>query len=85
MATAFQEISQNPTNIAKYQNNPKIQAVIAKLTAKFGGAGGAEGSPFGGMGGMFGGGASFGGPGGSEDGDSSSSTPGGVPPQPDID
>ncbi len=39
VAQAFQEISANPANIAKYQNNPKVQEVIEKLSKKFGGAG----------------------------------------------
>ncbi|KAJ8251600.1 hypothetical protein GJAV_G00223080 [Gymnothorax javanicus] len=34
---AFQDVAQNPANIAKYQNNPKIMALITKLSAKFGG------------------------------------------------
>lgn len=33
---AFQDVSQNPANIAKYQNNPKIMALVTKLSAKFG-------------------------------------------------
>ena len=37
MAQAFQEVSANPANIAKYQNNPKVQEVIRKLSKKFGG------------------------------------------------
>ena len=39
VAQAFQEVSKNPANIAKYQDNPKVQAVINKLAGKFGGAG----------------------------------------------
>ena len=35
---AFQDVAQNPANIAKYQSNPKIMALIAKLSSKFGGA-----------------------------------------------
>ena len=42
MAQAFQDVSKNPANIAKYQNNPKVQKVINKLAGKFG-----EQSPFG--------------------------------------
>ena len=34
---AFQEIQSNPGNIAKYQDNPKIQRVMEKLSTKFGG------------------------------------------------
>lgn len=50
MAAAFQDISTNPANMIKYQNNPKISAVIKKLATKFGG-----GMP-GGFGGGFPGG-----------------------------
>ncbi|KAL4658059.1 hsc70-interacting protein [Arapaima gigas] len=35
---AFQDVAQNPENIAKYQSNPKIMALITKLSAKFGGS-----------------------------------------------
>lgn len=34
---AFQDVAQNPANISKYQSNPKIMALIAKLSSKFGG------------------------------------------------
>uniref|UniRef100_A0A3B3RHB7 ST13 Hsp70 interacting protein n=1 Tax=Paramormyrops kingsleyae TaxID=1676925 RepID=A0A3B3RHB7_9TELE len=34
---AFQDVAQNPANMAKYQNNPKVMALITKLSAKFGG------------------------------------------------
>jgi suppressor of tumorigenicity protein 13 len=37
VAQAFQDISTNPANIAKYQGNPKVQALINKLATKFGG------------------------------------------------
>ena len=50
VAAAFQDISTNPANMIKYQNNPKISAVIKKLATKFGG-----GMP-GGFGGGFPGG-----------------------------
>lgn len=33
---AFQDVSQNPANISKYQNNPKIMALVNKLSSKFG-------------------------------------------------
>lgn len=36
MAAAFQDVSANPANFAKYQNNPKIAAVIEKLQSKLG-------------------------------------------------
>uniref|UniRef100_A0A674AM90 ST13 Hsp70 interacting protein n=1 Tax=Salmo trutta TaxID=8032 RepID=A0A674AM90_SALTR len=32
----FQDVAQNPANIAKYQGNPKVMALITKLSAKFG-------------------------------------------------
>ncbi|XP_034045300.1 hsc70-interacting protein [Thalassophryne amazonica] len=33
---AFQDVAQNPANISKYQNNPKIMTLVTKLSAKFG-------------------------------------------------
>lgn len=33
---AFQDVAQNPDNISKYQSNPKIMALITKLSSKFG-------------------------------------------------
>ncbi|XP_034567586.1 hsc70-interacting protein [Notolabrus celidotus] len=33
---AFQDVAQNPANISKYQSNPKIMALVTKLSAKFG-------------------------------------------------
>lgn len=56
MAQAMQEIMSNPANMAKYQNDPEIMALVQKLMAKMGGAGG--GMPdmsamFGGAGGGF--------------------------------
>ncbi|XP_011602054.1 hsc70-interacting protein-like [Takifugu rubripes] len=33
---AFSDVSKNPANIAKYQSNPKIMAIINKLSSKFG-------------------------------------------------
>ncbi|KAL0099010.1 hypothetical protein PUN28_020216 [Cardiocondyla obscurior] len=44
VAEAFKEISVNPTNVLKYQNNPKIMALINKMASKFGGAGGMPGA-----------------------------------------
>lgn len=35
---AFQDVAQNPSNIAKYQNNPKIMALVSRLSSKFGGS-----------------------------------------------
>ncbi|XP_053472439.1 hsc70-interacting protein-like [Ictalurus furcatus] len=32
---AFKEVAQNPANISKYQGNPKIMALINKLSSKF--------------------------------------------------
>ncbi|XP_032680700.1 putative protein FAM10A4 [Odontomachus brunneus] len=52
VAEAFKEISANPTNILKYQSNPKIMALINKVASKFGGAGGMPGGFPGMMGGM---------------------------------
>ncbi len=34
---AFQDVQSNPANMAKYENNPKIQKVMEKLSAKLGG------------------------------------------------
>ncbi|KAM9434993.1 hsc70-interacting protein [Clarias gariepinus] len=34
---AFQDVAQNPANISKYQSNPKIMALINKLSSKFSG------------------------------------------------
>ena len=53
VAAAFQDISTNPANMAKYQNNPKVMQLINKMMGKFGGGGGAGGMP--GMPGMGGG------------------------------
>ncbi|KAM7319433.1 hypothetical protein ACRRTK_021116 [Alexandromys fortis] len=33
---AFQDVAQNPANMSKYQNNPKVMNLISKLSAKFG-------------------------------------------------
>ena len=71
VSQAFQEISTNPANIAKYQDNPKVQALINKIAGKMGGGAGA---------GMFGG--PTGGPGG-DGGDAA--PPPSAPSQPDID
>ncbi|XP_064637992.1 hsc70-interacting protein-like [Lineus longissimus] len=67
---AFKVVSQDPSKISEYENNPKVKRVIEKMTAKFGAAG--AGGP--GEGGMPGGSGSppFGGPGA---GGSSSFTP----------
>lgn len=37
VAAAFQDISRNPANIGKYQSNPKIKNIMAKITMKMGG------------------------------------------------
>ncbi|XP_011056547.1 PREDICTED: putative protein FAM10A4 isoform X2 [Acromyrmex echinatior] len=44
VAEAFREISTNPTNVLKYQNNPKVMALINKMASKFGGVGGMPGA-----------------------------------------
>jgi len=68
VAAAFQDISANPANIMKYQNNPKVMALINKMAGKMGGGGGMGGGlggMMGGLGGMMGGmGAAMGGMGG---------------------
>jgi len=50
---AFQDVSQNPENISKYENNPKVKTIIDKLAKKFGPAG--SGPPPGSGGGFPGG------------------------------
>jgi len=35
VSAAFADISQNPANMAKYSNNPKIQNLIKKMQGKF--------------------------------------------------
>jgi len=37
VSAAFADISQNPANIAKYADNPKIQKLLKKMQGKFGG------------------------------------------------
>lgn len=37
VAAAFQDISRNPANIMKYQANPKIKNIMAKMAMKMGG------------------------------------------------
>ncbi|XP_056379706.1 hsc70-interacting protein isoform X2 [Hyla sarda] len=37
LMAAFQDVAQNPANISKYQNNPKMMNLIGKLSSKFGG------------------------------------------------
>lgn len=39
VAAAFQDISVNPANLLKYQSNPKIMALVTKLSSKFVGSG----------------------------------------------
>lgn len=53
MIAAFSDITSNPANISKYQNNPKVMAFLTKMSTKFGGMGG--GFPGGMGGGMPGG------------------------------
>ena len=71
VAEAFQDVSNNPMNYSKYENNPKIKSIINKLATKFGGgmgagAGAGPGAGFPGMGGFPGGAGGF--PGGFPDG-----------------
>lgn len=33
---AFQDVAQNPANMSKYQDNPKVMNLLSKLSAKFG-------------------------------------------------
>lgn len=45
VAAAFQDISQNPSNYVKYLSNPKVTAVIEKMSGKYSGmAGGFPGA-----------------------------------------
>lgn len=44
VSAAFQDVAANPANISKYQNNPRVQAVINKLAAKFGTGAGTAGA-----------------------------------------
>jgi len=37
VSAAFADVSQNPANIAKYANNPKIQNLLKKMQGKFAG------------------------------------------------
>uniref|UniRef100_A0A7G3AMS2 Putative hsp70-interacting protein hip/transient component of progesterone receptor complex n=1 Tax=Lutzomyia longipalpis TaxID=7200 RepID=A0A7G3AMS2_LUTLO len=53
VAAALQDIMSNPANIIKYQNNPKIVALLEKLGAAQGGAGGMPGFMGGGFPGGF--------------------------------
>ena len=61
VAAAFQDVSTNPANISKYQNNEKVQKVINKMATKFGmfsgGAGNGGGDPDSSPGGTGAGGA----------------------------
>lgn len=54
VSAAFIDITSNPTNILKYQKNPKVMNLINKVASKFGGGGGGASFPgmMGGMGGM---------------------------------
>ena len=53
VAAAFKDISSNPANIMKYQNNPKVMNLVTKMAGKMGG-GGPGGGAGGGMPGMGG-------------------------------
>jgi len=37
VSAAFADVSQNPANMAKYANNPKVQNLIKKMQSKFAG------------------------------------------------
>merc|ERR1712150_80809 len=56
---AFQDISTNPENISKYQNNPKVMKLVTQMMGQFGGGLPGGMGPgmgkFGGIGGMPGG------------------------------
>ncbi|XP_053612668.1 hsc70-interacting protein-like [Plodia interpunctella] len=54
VTAAFQDVSANPANFVKYQNNPKIAAVIEKLQGKLGKGGGLFSGGFPGFGGAGG-------------------------------
>ena len=56
VAAAFKDISSNPANIMKYQNNPKVMSLVTKMAGKMGagGPGGGAGGGMPGMGGMGG-------------------------------
>ncbi|KAF5397416.1 Suppressor of tumorigenicity protein 13 [Paragonimus heterotremus] len=46
---AFSDVSSNPADMHKYQNNPKVKKVLEKMMNKFGGSGATPGGmPFGG-------------------------------------
>merc|ERR1719468_368918 len=66
VAAAFKDISSNPANIMKYQNNPKVMALVTKMAGKMGagGPGGGAGGGMPGMGGLGGLGGMMGGLGG---------------------
>ncbi|XP_008545706.1 putative protein FAM10A4 [Microplitis demolitor] len=49
VAAAFMEISSNPSNILKYQKNPKVMNLINKVASKFGGGAGMMPGGFPGM------------------------------------
>ena len=39
---AFMDVQKDPSNISKYEDNPKVQKVLEKLATKFGGAAGGD-------------------------------------------
>ncbi|KAK3864206.1 hypothetical protein Pcinc_030090 [Petrolisthes cinctipes] len=53
VAAAFQDVYSHPSNIFKYQSNPKVAAVVNKLISKLGGGEEGMGGGFPGMGGGF--------------------------------
>ena len=81
VAQAFQDVSANPQNYAKYENNPKIKSVINKMASRFGAGMGMGGMGGGGGGGGFPGGCPGGFPGGfpgTEEDDEADFVPGGT-------
>ncbi len=77
VTAAFADISKNPQNISKYQNNPKVANLIAKMQDKFsGGKDGADAGPKSDEAGGSAEGGSGAGAGASSSGDSSQSSSG---------
>jgi suppressor of tumorigenicity protein 13 len=79
---AFADVSQNPMNMSKYQNNPKVKKVMEKMAQKMGGGGGMFG---GGAPGSGGGRFGFGGAGAGGMPEGGSSTDEAPKPKPDLD
>lgn len=82
IAAALKDITTNPANILKHQNNPKVAAFLAKMSQKMGlGLGGMMG----GLGGMMGGMGGFGGPGAGSGPESGPATGSAAPADIDVD